>query len=217
MSTQIYFELCYDNKFISNNLNKIIRTNLTRSFLFLNVIFNPQINPQHTLPTLSDDGHIVWESNAINIYLIEKYAKDDSLYPKDPAKRSTINQRLFFNSGVLFPSFRTCTAPILFGMQSEPQLQHIEGIKNALALFNAQFLGNTFLAGESITLADYSAITTITQLTTYVDIDDEMYPHINPWIKRVENEIEDFDELNTKFVDMFKELVKNKMKLNSAK
>lgn len=176
-----------------------------------------QLNPHHTVPTLDDNGHVVWESHAINIYLIEKYAKDDSLYPKDPAIRSTINQRLFFNAGVLFPALRTITYPILFGNEPKPIPYHIEGIHNALHLLNALFRGNKFLVGDSITLADYAAITTVTQFTTYLDIDDAAYPHVNPWIERVRNEIENFDELNTQFVNVFKQLVHDKMKKNAEK
>ncbi|KAF2891265.1 hypothetical protein ILUMI_14909, partial [Ignelater luminosus] len=62
------------------------------------------INPQHTIPTLDDDGVIVWDSHAINIYLVTKYDKDNLLYPDDPCTRAVINQRLHFDSGVLFPT-----------------------------------------------------------------------------------------------------------------
>lgn len=33
------------------------------------------------------------------MYLVDKYAKDDSLYPKDLTVRARINQRLFFGAG----------------------------------------------------------------------------------------------------------------------
>lgn len=40
-------------------------------------------------------------SRAIMCYLVEQYAKDDSLYPKDPKKRSLVNQKLYFDSSTL--------------------------------------------------------------------------------------------------------------------
>ena len=38
-------------------------------------------------------------------YLVDKYAKNDSLYPKDPKTRAVINQRLYFDLGNLYSSF----------------------------------------------------------------------------------------------------------------
>lgn len=61
------------------------------------------MNPQHTVPTLDDDGFYIWDSHAISTYLVGKYGKDDSLYPRDLHKRAIIDQRLHFDSGILFP------------------------------------------------------------------------------------------------------------------
>lgn len=41
-------------------------------------------------------------------YLVEKYAKDDSLYPKDPKKRGIVDQRLYFDIGTLYDNIGTC-------------------------------------------------------------------------------------------------------------
>lgn len=48
------------------------------------------------------DGFIVSDSHAINGYLVDKYGKNDSLFPKDPKVRATINHRLHFDSSVFF-------------------------------------------------------------------------------------------------------------------
>ncbi|KAF2901361.1 hypothetical protein ILUMI_04819, partial [Ignelater luminosus] len=65
-----------------------------------------RLSPQHTIPTLVDNGYVIWDSHAIIAYLIGKYANDDSLYPKHYEKRATIDQRLSFDSEVVFHNIR---------------------------------------------------------------------------------------------------------------
>lgn len=83
--------------------------NLIRTLLTLVVPF--QLNPQHTIPTLVDGNLNLWESRAIIAYLVEKYGKTDSLYPKDPAKRAVVNQRMYFDMGTLYDRFATYYYP----------------------------------------------------------------------------------------------------------
>lgn len=52
-------------------------------------------------------------SHAIAMYLADKYGKDDSLYPKDLKNRAIVNQRLFFDSTVLFSRMRSVTVSTL--------------------------------------------------------------------------------------------------------
>jgi glutathione S-transferase len=56
---------------------------------------------------LEDSGYVIWDSHAIIAFLVGKYGKDDSLYPRDNPRRSVIDQRLRFDSGVV--SFITKT------------------------------------------------------------------------------------------------------------
>lgn len=61
-------------------------------------------NPQHTVPVLEiEEGKYIWDSHAINCYLVSRYAKNDTLYPKEFYLRAIVDQRLHFDSGVLFP------------------------------------------------------------------------------------------------------------------
>lgn len=58
-----------------------------------------KINPQHCVPTIDDSGFFLWESRAILIYLLESRAPH--LIPVSPEEKALVNQRLYFELGVL--------------------------------------------------------------------------------------------------------------------
>lgn len=59
----------------------------------------------YVLPTLDDNGSILWDGHAINTYLIAKYADDN--HESDIKKRAQIDQFLHFNGRTLFLRFFT--------------------------------------------------------------------------------------------------------------
>ena len=54
-----------------------------------------KLNPNARIPVLEDDGLVLWESMAINLYLAEKYGKN-SLWPSDAAGRALAYQWSFW-------------------------------------------------------------------------------------------------------------------------
>ncbi len=61
-----------------------------------------KMNPQHTIPTMKDGDFCLNESRVIATYLVNKYGKDDKLYPKETVARALVDQRLYFDMGVFY-------------------------------------------------------------------------------------------------------------------
>ena len=53
-----------------------------------------QLNPNARVPTIDDDGFIMWESSAINLYLAEKYKSP--FFPSDMAGKGRALQWAFY-------------------------------------------------------------------------------------------------------------------------
>ncbi|XP_030765550.1 glutathione S-transferase D6-like [Sitophilus oryzae] len=82
--------------------------------------FLKQINPQHTIPTLCDNGFVIWDSHAIIAFLVGKYGNDDELYSKDIMERALIDQRLHFDSSVVNNFTRTILVSLLSTTRNIP-------------------------------------------------------------------------------------------------
>ncbi|XP_033236577.1 glutathione S-transferase T2-like [Drosophila pseudoobscura] len=152
-------------------LNIKLGENLTPEFL--------KINPQHTIPTLVDNGFVLWESRAILIYLVEQYGKDDSLYPKDPQKQALINQRLYFDMNTMYDAFASYYYPI-FRTGNYGDAAAWAKVENAFTLLNTFLEGQEYVAGSQLTIADISILATISTIEL-VDFDLKKYPNVARW------------------------------------
>lgn len=141
-----------------------------------------KINPQHTIPTLVDNGFALWESRAILVYLVEKYGKTDSLYPKCPKKRAVINQRLYFDMGTLYQRFAEYYYPQIFA-KAPADPEKFKKMEEAVGFLDTFLNGQTYAAGDSLTLADISLVATI---STYecAGFDLNKYPNVAKWYKQ---------------------------------
>ncbi|PZC82951.1 hypothetical protein B5X24_HaOG200233 [Helicoverpa armigera] len=142
-----------------------------------------KINPQHTIPTLKDEDFVIWDSHAIITYLVNKYAKDDSLYPKEPKKRAVVDQRLHFSNAILFSTLRETMIPLLYLGEKSFKQQNLDKIKSGYE-FLENFFNGQWLAGDSLTLADISTVAMISTFNVILPIDKASYPNLTAWFER---------------------------------
>ncbi|KAJ3663883.1 hypothetical protein Zmor_008103 [Zophobas morio] len=135
---------------------------------------------QNSIPTLEDSGYVIWDSHAIIAFLVGKYGQDDSLYPRDNRRRSIIDQRLRFDSGVISFFAKTILNPI----QYDDNYNTIAEIYEVVEHFFDE--NNPWIAGDELTIADLSLIPSITSLDVVVPIDEKRFPKLSRWIKRAE-------------------------------
>lgn len=166
-----------------------------------------KMNPQHTVPTLKDDDFVIWDSHAIAAYLVTKYAEDDSLYPTDPKKRALVDQRLHFDSGILFPALRGTVAPVFFGGEKSFRQENLDKIIAAYN-FTETFLDKEWIAGDTMTIADICAVATISSLNQVIPIDADKYPNITGWLDRF-SKIDFYSKINAPGVEQFGGLLKS--------
>ncbi|NP_001108465.1 glutathione S-transferase epsilon 6 [Bombyx mori] len=166
-------------------LNPILRQQDTPEF--------KKKNPMRTIPILEEGDFYLADSHAIMLYLIDKYGKPEHahLYPSEKRKRATINQRLFFDCGVLFPRLRAVMAPTYAGKLAELNRNMIKNIEDAYSIMESYLTENLYLADEVVTVADISAITTISSLNGLYPVDEK-----SKWINRM-NDKEYCRKINT--------------------
>ncbi|XP_065211016.1 uncharacterized protein LOC135839077 [Planococcus citri] len=182
-----------------------VRKGGTRSEEFL------KINPQHTVPTIQDeDGFAIWESHAINAYLADKYGKDDKLYPKDLKARAIVNQRLHFNNGVLLSTFRNTFLTIVLNKNITQLTDQLKApIENGYSLVEAFLAGKQYIAGNDVTIADFSFLSSLNTLNIIKPQNDAKYPLITDYVKRGETILPEFKEVENQGAQKITEMLKS--------
>ncbi|PSN29674.1 hypothetical protein C0J52_26681 [Blattella germanica] len=167
------------------------------------------MNPQHCIPVLNDNGFYLSESRAICSYLVDKYAKDDSLYPKDPKKRALVNQRLYFDAGTLYQRFIDYYLTVMWMGQKEDPAKY-EKLKEAFKLLDTFLEGKTWVAGDQLTIADFDIVTTVSSAEVF-DFNVNEYPNVSKWFANAKKTIPGYEEINNAGCVEYRQYYLNKL------
>lgn len=173
------------------------------------------INPQHTVPTLTDDGKAIWDSHAINAYLVTKYGKDDSLYPKEAYARAVVDQRLHFDNGTLSARMGELGRPVWLQNRSDWDPEAVTKVAEALQ-FVEVFLGdNSYIAGNQLTIADFSCVAIVSTTLGFGIYQESQFPKLHAWVKRLQ-QLPYYHEANEVGKEKLVQLIKSKLEANKA-
>ncbi len=124
------------------------------------VVDTPQyreLNPNGLVPTIEDDGFVLWESNAVVRYLAAKHSQG-ALWPDDVETRAEADRWMDWNNSTLWPALR----PLFMGLiRTAPEKRDPKALEDAraktadvLAIVDAHLSSREFLAGERLTMGD---------------------------------------------------------------
>merc|ERR1712013_802318 len=137
---------------------------------------------------LQGGGSCYWRQQKTRIpgaaYLVNKYGKDDKLYPRDAELRARVDQRLYFDMGTFYPAVGDCMYPIMFGGPL-PGNDKFEKLKEVLGWVEGFVADNKFAAGTDwITIGDISLLATYSTVKEAGLGDLQNYPNMKTWFEK---------------------------------
>ncbi len=147
---------------------------------------NLKRNPNGHVPVLEDDGVVVWESMAINLYLAEKYGQN-SLGPPESAARADIYKWSFWAMTEVEPHLLT----ILRNRVMNPPEQRdekaaqaaVEALKAPLNALEESLKGKEYLLGKNFTIADLN-VAAVMSWAPMMKLDFSSTPNVQAWLQK---------------------------------
>ncbi|XP_034477552.1 glutathione S-transferase E14 [Drosophila innubila] len=143
------------------------------------------LNPQHSVPTLIHDEVILTDSHVILIYLVEQFEGDGTLWPKDSLARLKVLNRLFFECSFLFRRDSDLMSEIVRKKYANVDVAFHERKLLEAYDFMEQYLSEQqYMAGEQLTLADVSIVTTVSTVNLMFPLtttSEQRWPQLQRW------------------------------------
>jgi glutathione S-transferase len=142
------------------------------------------LNPNGRVPTIDDDGFIMWESAAINLYLAEKYRSP--LFPATFEGKGRLLQWTFFIANDVEPPLisvlrnRVVFPPELRNPMLADEAE--SALRSKFVILEQQLLAAPYFGGEQWNMSDFM-IACVLYILTRLKLDMSAYPRIDTWLK----------------------------------
>ncbi|WOE79624.1 glutathione S-transferase [Pseudomonas protegens] len=141
------------------------------------------LNPFGQVPVIDDQGVVVADSNAILVYLAQRYGRGRWL-PTDPEGAAQVQRWLSVAAGPI--AFGPAAARLItvFGASFNAE-EVIARSHVLLKVMDQELASRPFLVGEQATIADVAGYSYIAHAPEgNVSLAD--YPHVRAWLQRIE-------------------------------
>lgn len=141
-------------------------------------------NPLGQVPVLEDGELTLPDSNAILVYLAQRYDASERWLPREPAAAGQAQRWLSLAAGDLYSGPCALRLAAVFGAKIDPERAHAI-TQRLFTLMNDALAGRAFLLGAQPTIADV-ALYTYTAHAPEGGASLEPYPNVRAWLANVE-------------------------------
>jgi glutathione S-transferase len=142
------------------------------------------LNPNGRLPTIDNDGFIMWESAAINLYLAEKYKSP--LFPLTFEGKGRLLQWAFFIANDVEPALITVLRNrVVFPPERRNPMLADEAektVRSKFVILEQQLIKTPFFGGETWDMSDFM-VACVLYILTRLTLDMSAYPRLDAWLK----------------------------------
>jgi glutathione S-transferase len=146
------------------------------------------MNPNKKIPTLDDNGAIVWESGAVVRYLAAKYGSG-SLWAEDPVERARADQWMDWMQTTLTPPLTAVFVGLVRTPADKRNKAAIEAaaveLGAAYGVLDRQLQGRKFVAGDRLTMGDIPVGATCYRYFT-LPVTRPALPNLEAWYRRLQ-------------------------------
>jgi glutathione S-transferase len=143
-------------------------------------------NPNGHIPVLEDDGHYIWESMAINLYLAEKYGKN-GLWPSDILGHAAAYQWSLWGMTEVEPHLLTLLMHRVLlpaDQRDEKAAQKaVDALKAPLKVLDDALQGREYLLGNTFTIADLNPASVLAW-APMMRLDMSATPTAQAWLQK---------------------------------
>lgn len=146
------------------------------------------MNPNGLVPTISDDGFILWESHAIVRYLARKHGMG-SLCPTDPKACADADRWMDWHATTVWPNLQPVFRELVRVAPDKRNMPLVEESRNKLsasmAVLDAHLASRKFMTGDALTMGDIPLGTAVHRWFN-LPIKRENYQSLEAWYKRLQ-------------------------------